>query len=430
MKERRYAQTFRYRDCDAFAGFLHGQSLQGWHFKGFKAGLVFEHGEPADIYYAVEVFPKGTEMDTRPEKETEEYAEYCRAAGWKLIDSSRKFCVFCRTQEHAAPIVEPEERFENIQKAEWRLWLGNALPVFLISAIQCGQMLTLNFKNWMFSEMMLFVLLFMLLACIERLADGVGLLYWSFTRKRMLKSGIIPIYGRKRHRIPRPFVLILLFILVFFLVFHPHPYLLPMAVMLVLSLLVTGVIALYRPAREDNYICQIAAGAAIFFCFVIVMVASVLSDPDTESTPESTSAFPLIQADYRQMGGEISIANADHMSSIMGEKSYFMMTYTLDDEISDSLNYTIYQSSHTWILDRLWEDERPKPEEHPEDRTQIWDAVSALSRINGNSTCKEVVRYPDKLLVLITDERLDDQQIACIREKLRYYGKRSISDIN
>ncbi len=84
MKKRRSINTFCYRDCDAFAEFLHSQSLQGWHFKEFRLGLLFEKGEPADIFYAVEVFPKGTEMDTRPERDTEEYAEYCEAAGWRL----------------------------------------------------------------------------------------------------------------------------------------------------------------------------------------------------------------------------------------------------------------------------------------------------------------------------------------------------------
>ncbi len=204
MKKRRYRQTFRYRDCDAFAGFLHEQSLLGWHFKEFRFGLIFEEGEPADIDYAVEVFPKGTEMDTRPERETEEYAEYCEAAGWKLIDSSRKFCVFRRTQEDAVPIVEPEERFANIWKAEALLWFSSAIPVFLLSGIQWGQLLTWNFKNWIFNDLMLLALLLMASATIERLMEGACLLFWSFTRRRMLRSGILPVYGRKRRRLTRP----------------------------------------------------------------------------------------------------------------------------------------------------------------------------------------------------------------------------------
>ena len=36
--------------------------------------------------YAVEVFSKGRENDSQPGKDAEEYAEYCEAAGWQLID--------------------------------------------------------------------------------------------------------------------------------------------------------------------------------------------------------------------------------------------------------------------------------------------------------------------------------------------------------
>ena len=75
MKKRKIGISFNYRSCDAFAEYLHEQSLQGWHFKEFRLGMVFEQGDPADIDYTVEVFPNGTEMDTRPEASTEEYAD-------------------------------------------------------------------------------------------------------------------------------------------------------------------------------------------------------------------------------------------------------------------------------------------------------------------------------------------------------------------
>ena len=65
-------------------------SLDGWHFQKWQMGLVFEKGEPADITYCVEVFPKGSEMDLKPEEQAEEYADYCSVAGWELIDGQRK----------------------------------------------------------------------------------------------------------------------------------------------------------------------------------------------------------------------------------------------------------------------------------------------------------------------------------------------------
>lgn len=422
MKKRRCINIFCYRDCDAFAGFLHEQSLQGWHFKEFRFGLIFEQGEPADIYYTVEVFPKGTEMDTRPEKDTEEYAEYCEAAGWKLLDSSRKFCVFRRTKEGAVPIVEPEERFANIRKAEWLLWLSGTIPVFLLSGFQLVQFLTWNFKNWIFNDLMLFLLLFMSSACIERLLEGASLLHWSFMKKRLLRSDSLPVYGCKKRWTTRFLRFVIYFFPLIFFAFYPEryflPYLLPAIAAIVLLLLVTIWIMFQRPARNDNYILQIATGIGISYCICIAMIIVALCDPDTEYTPEDAQEFPLVQTDYRQMNGELTAVNADHMESILGSKSYFLVSYTQNGSGSDSLSYTIYQSCHPKILDRLWTDALPDPETCPEDRAKAWEAVSAVSYAYNNGIYNELVRYPDKILILSTDEKPDERQIEIIRKKL------------
>ncbi len=439
MKKRRSSRSFRYRDCDAFAEYLHEQSLQGWHFKEFGFGLVFEQGEPADIYYTVEVFPKGTEMDTRPEKNTEEYAEYCEAAGWKLIDSRRKFCVFCRTREDAVPIVEPKERFANIRKAEWLLWLSNAIPVFLLTCFDWIQLLTANFNIWIFNNAMLLILLFMMLSSVERLLEGINLLYWSVTRRRILRAGDIPVYSSGRHRsfialIPLSFFLVSSVSLAYFQDEYFLPYTLPPVVISLLILPTAVWIACRRPSRSDNWSFQIVAGLGIVFCFGILMTALIIGrDSGDKSVPENVEDFPLIQADYRQMDGEISRTFSDHMGGFLGSRSSFSVAYTgevppgadpAQADVSDSLWYTIYQSSRPWILDRLWKDELPEPEDPSEDRTETWNAVSAVSFQRQNGVCNELVRYPDKILILNTDERLDDHQIESIRKKLRPYKMR------
>ena len=74
-RTRRVFKDFGYLECDAFAEYLHGMSMKGWHFREWRLGLVFEKGEPEDVCYCVEVFPKGSEMDTKPEEPAEEYAD-------------------------------------------------------------------------------------------------------------------------------------------------------------------------------------------------------------------------------------------------------------------------------------------------------------------------------------------------------------------
>ena len=41
--------NFRYMERGAFAEYLHRMALKGWHFRGWKWGMVFEQGEPEDV---------------------------------------------------------------------------------------------------------------------------------------------------------------------------------------------------------------------------------------------------------------------------------------------------------------------------------------------------------------------------------------------
>lgn len=66
MKKKRVYRNFRYRECDSFAEYLHEMSLEGWHFTGWRAGLIFQKGEPEDIDYCVEVFPGSMETGCQP----------------------------------------------------------------------------------------------------------------------------------------------------------------------------------------------------------------------------------------------------------------------------------------------------------------------------------------------------------------------------
>ncbi len=136
-KTRRTFPFFRPRECDGFAEYLQKQCMQGWHFKEWRFGMVFEKGEPKAENYRVEIFPKGAEMDMRPGENTKEYAEYCEAAGWEFIDSRGKTCIFKQEVEDAVPIVEQDRgKIRRNMRSIVRLRGGSSLipeekPAFL-----------------------------------------------------------------------------------------------------------------------------------------------------------------------------------------------------------------------------------------------------------------------------------------------------------
>ena len=44
----RRLRTFHYTECGAFEEYLRRMSMKGLHFRGWKAGMIFEKGEPEE----------------------------------------------------------------------------------------------------------------------------------------------------------------------------------------------------------------------------------------------------------------------------------------------------------------------------------------------------------------------------------------------
>ena len=162
--------------------------IGGTPFSGWRLGMIFEKGEPENTVVCRVVlcllgFPKGSEDDRRPEADAEEYGEYCEAAGWKLVDSRKKFCVFRKIREDAVPIVTEEERIENVCKAEFRYRLKR-LPCLLFGTwTSWMNFLTGRAENWLFSNLMMTTLLLLNLLVVMEVGKLAGLAVWSFQKK-------------------------------------------------------------------------------------------------------------------------------------------------------------------------------------------------------------------------------------------------------
>lgn len=417
---KRVFRDFRYLECGAFADYLHEMSLEGWHFTSWKFGLIFEKGEPEDIAYAVEVFPKGRENDSQPGEDAEEYAEYCEAAGWKLIDGRRRFCIFRRVQDNAVPIVTEEERFQNVKKAEIRHFLDRSVVLALLAGVDWLQFFTINFERWVFSQVWLLLLAGLTFICLLYLLQLGGLFVWSRRAKRELESRRSIYYGqRKRIRAANEiWALVMMGLLIFCagdIMGRGGTIMLIIAVIIIFAVRI--VMIYMRPSWEA----QIVVWTLISYCFVIILVAVTLSDAiQAEEGDYDFSDVPLVQSDYREMEGEPDYLDHGHEESFLGSMDYYMVSYEYgqtDSEgqpLSDSLIYTIYRSGHPWILEKLWDDEYKS--EESVDCTASWQAEQALETWEGSGNY--LVMYDDMLLVLRSDMEMDDSQIRIVRERL------------
>ena len=374
--------NFCYTERGAFAEYLHKMSLKGWHFTGWKWGMVFEQGEPEDIVYDVEIFSEAGEKDLRPEEETEEYAEYCRAAGWEFVDGNRKFCVFRKVSENAVPIVTETERVEEIWKAEGKRMLIPAIIFgifavdYLVTAVKTG------IENWLFSDLHLFILFLLPAYFLGYVLQYIFALKWYLTGKKRISSGKPVKYGlRIGYRIRNAFVNIALAVLivwVYYLGLHK------IAVIALIAVLFFGGLQAaenyFRPRRKNGRkIRRIGWGSYIVLSLFLLILL-----------PENTS---YNEPDQSILGS-------------MEEGSFVLAEETGDKDVQFS--YYLYQTDHPWVADVVWSSQKR------EDADMGWSSEGNLRiyRAVGQRT----IRCKDAVLVLQykSDELTDEQLHAAL----------------
>ena len=377
--------NFCYTERGAFAEYLHKMSLKGWHFAGWKWGMVFEQGEPEDIVYDVEIFSEAGEKDLRPEEETEEYAEYCRAAGWEFVDANRKFCVFRKVSEYAVPIVTETERVEEIWKAEGKRMLIPAIIFgifavdYLVTAVKTG------IENWLFSDLHLFILFLLPAYFLGYVLQYIFALKWYLTGKKRISSGKPVKYGlRIGYRIWNAFVNIALAVLivwVYYLGLHK------IAVIALIAVLFFGGLQAaenyFRPRRKNGRkIRRIGWGSYIVLSLFLIILL-----------PENTS--------YNE-------PNQSILGSVE-EGSFVLPEETGDKDVQFS--YYLYQTDHPWVADVVWSSQKR------EDADMGWSSEGNLRiyRAVGQRT----IRCKDAVLVLqYKSDELTDEQLHAVLSRL------------
>ena len=377
--------SFRYIERGAFAEYLHRMSLKGWHFAGWKLGMVFGRGEPEDIVYDVEIFSEAREKDLRPVEETEEYAEYCRAAGWEYINANRKFCVFRKVSEDAVPIVTEEERVEEIWKAEGKRLIFPTIIFGLFALDSSVNAVKTGLENWIFSDLSLFILMILPAYFLENILQWVFTLKWYLTGKKRISSGKPVRYGlRIGYRIWNAFVYAALAVLIIGL------YSLGMyktAVVALAMWVFFGVLQAaenyFRPGRKNGKrIRTIGCVSCIAISFLLLAFV-----------PENTS--------YKEIN-----------HSILGstEEGSFLLADSEEGE-DVQFSYYLYRTDYPWIADLVWTSQKR------EDGDMGWSSEGNLRiyRAAGQRT----IRCKDAVLVLqYKAEELTGEQTCEALERL------------
>ncbi len=448
---KRIYRKFSYRECDSFAAFLREQSRKGWHFKEWKMGLVFERGEKKDVEYDVQVFPKGKDYDYKPEAEAEEYADYCEVAGWEFVDGQGQFCIFRRCGNDAISIVTEEERFRNVCAAEWRQWRRDVIWPALLLSLDLWQWVLCPTSAWgLYDNVILCVIAIFVICLLWSLMDGAWLLSWGRAQKKKLEAGEKVSYHKAG---PRAYSLIGLrnnigIIAIGVLAYQAgHGQVIVPIVFFVLAVSVLDALFEYlRPKRENLWVVAMSGMGLWIIVVFLTGVMLVAERGDVASiflNGEFTSGHfwqkedvPLVQEDYKEAGDMGSVEEYFWRRGMFGEMLACKVEYVpeetalseeeryklpveervrLDDlrqEETDTLRYEIYQSRYRWMIEKVWDIEAGDAE--LEECSEQWDAAYAGLL---NSYCY-YVKYEDEVWVITTGERLTDEQIRIVRERL------------
>lgn len=435
---KRVFKNYRYIENDAFAQYLHEMSLKGWHLKEWKFWLEFEKGECRDIEYAVEVFQKGSEMDVKPGLDAEEYAEYCRAAGWELVDGRRKFCIFRKISEDAIPIVTEEERFKNIRNAEWIRCLTSLLSTVFIFGLAGVQFFRAGSVLILFSNMLLILILTLAAVLVYETTQCIGMAVWCVKSGKKIRGGERLLYGKCWVR----YILygILILILIELTVIWGTEGGGNSMIVLWIWVGIVGAVLLgfffYRPSRRENWVIQLLAGLGIGIIWCGGLAVSVTGGyGNGEDMLTAVGKLPLIMTDYRQVDEEITFADYKERSSVFGTVLNGAVEYGYPPEATYSkagetsgeewrrLSYTVYRTDILWLLEQVWQEEITAG--NLEDHDWVIEAGSGYEKWGAKEVVHRewednflYIRYEDAILTFYATEPPEGDQINIVREKL------------
>lgn len=373
------------------------------------------------------------EMDVKPGMDAEEYAEYCRAAGWELVDGRRRFCIFRKISESALPIVTEEERFSNICRAEWR-WCLLSLPttgvVYGISAVRFTGS---DFVIMFFSNAILFTLLALALLPVYEVLQCISMAVWQVKAWRKIRKGERPVYGKRREMYALG-VIIILMLAGLTSVWGSEGTAGSAVVLWIWIGIIMAVLAgfwFYRPSRRENWVLQIVAGLGIVIILFGGWSASLIGGSmGREEMLSATQKLPLVLTDYSRTDEEITFSYYKERSSILGTMLSGTIEYgyppeeggTVGEE-QERLSYTVYRSDVPWLLEQVWREEIKSGNYQEYDwmtKAEVgyerWGAKEVMRRNWEDNSL--YVRYENAILILYTTKPPEGEQIDIVREKL------------
>jgi hypothetical protein len=445
--------SFKPYECAAVEEFLTEMALEGWMIESFKgAFFTFHKIEPKKLTFAVDIFDKASEFDTKLADTTLEYIDYCKEAGWQFICSRGKIQIFFTENEKEIPIhTDPALKLKSINKG---MLLSYLLSSFLI--ILSGILCLFSNIQWGFSRLVsnyssLVVFLFWIFIIMFNLNNIVDYGFWLLRATKKIKAGEDFNYNSKKKKrrkeifqiawiIFQTVILLAVFIYDIHLDYSTKKlgFLLGS---LTLILITTVAIYLYfknkNHSRSSNIAFTIGMSALIFYLIIGWAILSVISGiynhPNSETITVAgegdvifstfTLNHDLIPITIEDLGIK-SEGYRDSCANISGTflaqnydytDNYFLHDY----DTHKGINYSVFTSPYHWIIDKCLQTKLTNHFKYSYEKVVAdkWGANSVYIYKFDNKNSIIVV-YNNKILEFESDIVLKENDINLIREKL------------
>lgn len=406
----------------------------------------FEKCEPQKRRFHVEYFIKASIFDSRPEKQTEEFIDYCEVAGWEYCFSNGKMQCFY-TEDMSSPDIETDDglRFQSIFKAV----LLTQMPTWLVSLLYLllgvPQLIaTMNrfylYSRFLTSPIEMGLFMFFLIFIIFSFAGFIDVMsFYLKNRKRLSLGEPLALYTAreaKRRMNGRMIFMTLLLVGIVFVSFSEFRMAYVMIVFLVAVVLLMVFQGKFMKTkvsnRQTNILMTIILTIGLVQLFFMISVGTLfvgknivfgknsITFVEQEKVPVSLDElgyFPDDEYNYRE-------SYFEQKESIFAKETSFSDYYVSEngwmlnketEEVYPFIQVDVFESEHTKViskyLDLYIEDRRQYGLEQIEFMClDDYGYEGYMSYVNGNYNIilmKEKKAVHIKSHVMLTEQNVD-----------------------
>ena len=145
----------------------------------------------------------------------------------------------------------------------------------------------------------------------------------------------------------------------------------------------------------------------------VLIICGIFDQGRLSGKRAEMSEIPLMQEDYKKVEGDAEVFY-EESESILGKAYHAEVEYSDSEE----LEYTVYESSYLWVIDKVWDIvwNKTKP---AHDCKELWGAEKAYLT-GGERFYWYYIQYPNAVvdMRIYTEQELKPEDIVVMREKL------------